>query len=250
MANFLYFLLPIVLTCLQAVNAAQTITVLTMNVAGLPAIINGNGEGDKKQNSLDIGTAFANGNFDVIHAQEDFNYHAYIYKTDTHLFRTATSGGVPFGSGLNTLSNFAFSNLQRTKWDKCYINEGDCLTPKGFTSMTITFDQGKQIDFYNLHADAGDKDGDGEARVSNLAQVAKAIADNSAGRAVIVMGDTNCRYTRAMDKLSDFITASGVADPWVTLHRGGVAPAQGADPLLCADPIPADNSCETVDKIL
>lgn len=250
MANVLFFLLPIFLACLHAVNAAQTITVLTMNVAGLPSAVNGNGEGDKKQNSLDIGTAFANGKFDVIHAQEDFNYHAYIYSTDTHPFRTATSGGVPFGSGLNTLSNFAFSNLQRTKWNKCYLNEGDCLTPKGFTFMTITFDDGKEVDFYNLHADAGDQTGDGQARVSNLAQVAQAISDNSADRAVIVMGDTNCRYTRSMDKLSDFVATAGLTDPWVTLHRGGVAPAQGDDPILCADPIPADNTCETVDKIL
>jgi hypothetical protein len=88
--------------------------------------------------------------------KQDFNYHAYIYETDNHPYRTPTSGGAAIGSGLNTLSNFQFTNFVRTKWGTCSNAEGaDCLTPKGFTSMRVRVDEGVYVDFYNLHADAG-----------------------------------------------------------------------------------------------
>jgi hypothetical protein len=45
--------------------------ILTFNVAGLPAIINSNEvPGDKKTNTLAIGTKFAQYGYDVIHVQE------------------------------------------------------------------------------------------------------------------------------------------------------------------------------------
>lgn len=128
---------------------------LSYNVAGLPPIFNDNGvPGDKGTNANTIGSHLAEGAYDIVHLQEDFNYHAYIYETDTHPYRTATSGGVPLGSGLNTVANYEWTGFSRTKWDECYINEGDCLTPKGFTYMRISLD-GAEVDLYNLHADAG-----------------------------------------------------------------------------------------------
>lgn len=137
--------------------AAQSgsFTFLTYNVAGLPPIFNDNGvPGDKGVNSNLIGEQLARGAYDVVHLQEDFNYHAYIYETDDHPYRTATSGGVPFGSGLNTVANYEWTGLQRVKWNECNLNSGDCLTPKGFTFMTANIG-GVAIDLYNLHADAG-----------------------------------------------------------------------------------------------
>ncbi len=128
---------------------------LTYNVAGLPAFLENNGiPGDKGTNANTIGSKLAKGGYDVVHMQEDFNYHAYIYKTDTHPHRTATSGGVPFGSGLNTVSNYDWSKFTRTTWNRCDLNEADCLTPKGFTFMRLKIDAA-EVDFYNLHADAG-----------------------------------------------------------------------------------------------
>lgn len=40
--------------------------------------------GDKATNSKVIGKGFAEYDLNVIHVQEDFNYHAYIYETDDH----------------------------------------------------------------------------------------------------------------------------------------------------------------------
>ena len=132
-------------------------TALSFNVAGLPQILQGNEvPGDKTANSKLIGSYFAKYGYDLIHVQEDFNYHASIYETDNHPARSATSGGVPFGSGLNTLSNYNWINYQRVKWNTCSDASGsDCLTPKGFTFMRWNPSEGVFIDVYNLHADAG-----------------------------------------------------------------------------------------------
>lgn len=128
---------------------AGEFNILALNVAGLPPILNGNDvPGDKSDNSRQIGRKFAEYGYDVIHVQEDFNYHAYIYETDNHPYRTPTSGGAGIGSGLNTLSNFEFTNFVRTKWATCSNAEGaDCLTPKGFTSMRVRVDEGVYVDF-------------------------------------------------------------------------------------------------------
>lgn len=147
-------LLPLVLQ-LAAAQSTGAFSFLTYNVAGLPPIFNDNGvPGDKGVNSNIIGTKLAN--YDIAHLQEDFNYHAYIYETDKHPYRTPTTGGVPFGSGLNTVANFDWANtFKQIKWKKCNLNSGDCLTPKGFSFMRVEIAPGVEVDLYNLHGDAG-----------------------------------------------------------------------------------------------
>jgi hypothetical protein len=79
---------------------------------------------------------------------------------------------VPFGSGLNTLSNYNWSEFKRITWDDCSNNsKEDCLTPKGFTFMRWNPAPGLYIDVYNVHADAGTTDGDYKSRASNINQV-------------------------------------------------------------------------------
>lgn len=228
--------------------------ILTMNVAGLPAIFNSNDvPGDKATNAGTIGTLFAKYGYDIIHVQEDFNYHAYIYATDNHPYRTATSGGAAIGSGLNTLANFDWINFTRVKWDKCSNASGaDCLTPKGFTYMRMLVSSSSTdgtvaqwVDVYNVHADAGTEADDETARNSNLAQVSAYITAWSEGMPVIVFGDTNSRYTRTADNIEIFGANNGMRDAWVELVHGGVAPSVES---LCANPS-LTTSCETVDKV-
>jgi hypothetical protein len=142
---------------LAASVSSGAFTILSFNVAGLPAILQSNDvPGDKTENTALIGQKFAVHDFDVVHVQEDFNYHATLYANDDHPYRTATSGGAGIGSGLNTLSNFPWAGFAREKWDDCSdASSNDCLTPKGFTLMRVLVDEGVYIDFYNLHADAG-----------------------------------------------------------------------------------------------
>lgn len=181
----------------------------------------------------------------LIHSQ-DFNYHAYIYATDDHPYRTATSGGVPFGSGLNTLANFNWIDFTRIKWDTCSdASSNDCETPKGFTFMRVQIDDGVYVDTYNLHADAGTEDGDETARDCNIQQVANYIDTWSVGNAVMVFGDTNSRYTRTADNIRVFTTQNNLTDAWVQLIRGGVDPT---GETLCDNPSNTTD-CETVDKM-
>lgn len=194
----------------------------------------------------------------MINVQEDFNYHAALYASDTHAFRTPTSGGAAIGSGLNTLSDFPYIDFERVKWNDCNLSGGDCLTPKGFTFMRVRVSDGVWIDLYNLHADAGSEAGDVTARASNLGQLSNYIKASSAGMVVVIMGDTNARYTRFGDSESvhGLLSNNTLSDAWVINIRGGSFPVSGAEALVCPFPFPSGTtqaqmvSCETVDKIL
>ena len=222
--------------------SSGTFSVLSYNVAGLPE---GLSSGNPKANTPIIGQRIRP--YDIVHVQEDFNYHASLYANNTHPHRTPTSGGVPFGDGLNTLSNFPYSDLTRDKWDKC--NGTDCLTPKGFSWSRIRVAEGVLIDFYNAHPNAGTTDADLAARRANISELSRFISTNSAGTAVVVAGDTNTRYTRADDNIRELVSTNGLTDAWVQEERGGVPPAAGSPALVCDDANITD-ACEVVDKIL
>lgn len=233
---------------------AQTtgeLSVISMNVAGLPAFLQGNEvPGDKAENHRTIGRKFIEYGFDIVTVQEDFNYHAALYETATYPYRTPTSGGVPFGSGLNSMSLHPFIDSTRVGWDQCSnFDSADCLTPKGFTLIRVEVSSGREgsayVDVYNLHADAGVTDADLAARASNIRQLSAYIDTWSAGNAVIVAGDTNTRYTRVRDNIRLLSEANGLTDPWVELIRNGEDPSQET---LCSNPS-TTNYCETVDKI-
>ncbi|WP_037629184.1 MULTISPECIES: jacalin-like lectin [Streptomyces] len=217
-------------------------SVLTYNVAGLPE---GLSSSHPATNTPLISPRLAG--YDIVNVQEDFNYHAALYAGDDHPHRTATSGGAGIGDGLNTLSRYPFEDFERVKWKDC--TGTNCLTPKGFTLARVRLAEGVYVDVYNAHPNADDTEDALAARRANIAQLSAFIQANSAGNAVIVMGDTNTRYTRAGDNLRTLVADNGLTDAWVRLVRGGTAPAQGADPLLCPASAPPDD-CEVVDKVL
>ncbi|MEU5108828.1 MULTISPECIES: jacalin-like lectin [unclassified Streptomyces] len=216
--------------------------VLTYNVAGLPE---GLSSGHPEKNTPLISPRL--GAYDLVNVQEDFNYHAALYAGDDHPYRTPTSGGVPFGDGLNTLSDLPYDDFERVKWASC--NGTDCLTPKGFSLARLRLAEGVHVDVYNVHTNAGTTAADLAARRANITQLSDFIAANSAGNAVIVMGDTNTRYTRSEDNIRDLTGRNGLTDAWVQLVRGGSAPPAGSDALVC-DPDHVTNTCEVVDKVL
>ncbi|MFI9767832.1 jacalin-like lectin [Streptomyces sp. NPDC052415] len=222
--------------------ASGSFDVLTYNIAGLPL---GLGDSDPETNTPLIGQRL--GPYDIVHVQEDFNHHASLYAHDTHPHRTATSGGAGLGDGLNTLSHFAFEDFERVDWRDC--TGTDCLTPKGFTLARVRLAEGAFVDLYNVHTNADVTDAALAARRANIEQLSDFIQANSAGNAVIVMGDTNTRYTRAGDNIRTLVSENGLRDPWVDLVRGGSAPAPGSDALVCDAAAPTDD-CEVVDKIL
>ncbi|KAG3066357.1 hypothetical protein JG687_00006755 [Phytophthora cactorum] len=225
----------------------NTFSVMCYNVAGLPAMIS---SGNPSVYSVDMGKRI--GDWDIVNVQEDFNYHAKLYSENKHEHRTPTSGGVPFGSGLNTLSHLPFTSItkmQRVKWNECSnFDNADCMTPKGFTLVEVQLADGVTIDIYNLHTDAGVTDADQKARASNLQQLSNFMTETSADNAVIVFGDTNTRYTRERDTIREFIGGQKLTDAWVQFVLGGVPPEKGA-PIKC-DKATMTNDCEVVDKIM
>lgn len=231
--------------------SSGSFSTLTYNVAGLPEILS-SASTPRDSSTTAIGRRIAP--YDIVHVEEDFNYHAYLYAGDTaHDHRTPTSGGAGIGSGLNTLSKTPYDedDFERVHWNSCQIDSGDCLTPKGFSFMRERLAEGVYVDFYNLHTNAGTNAGDLASRADNLAQLTAFISAHSAGNAVVVMGDTNTRYTRTGDTIAEFGAANGLTDAWVQLIRGGTPPAKGSDALVCDQTGPTvPNTCEVVDKIL
>ena len=224
-------------------DASGSFTALTYNIAGLP-----DGLSSAPTPRAPATTAIGGrlGPYDIVNVQEDFNYHSYLYGADAHPYRTPTSGIAGFGSGLNTLSAMPYDGLRRVTWDRCWIVEADCLTPKGFTYARVRLAEGAELDLYNLHADAGDTDGDRDARNAGYAQLTAFIRAHSAGRAVLVMGDTNARYTTSGESIAAFASDNGLTDAWVKLVRGGAVPAPGSP--TCEGQ--ASASCEAIDKVL
>jgi hypothetical protein len=205
-----------------------TFTVMTYNVDGLPTILKPGG--NPTVYTPIIGQKIRP--YDIVNVQEDFNSHAALYANDNHPYRTATSGGAGIGSGLNTMSNFPFSDdIDRVTWTDSSATDGNNLTPKGFTWLRLRMAEGVYLDLYNVHTNAGDVDAALAARRSNITQIVNYINANSAGNAVMVFGDTNCRYTRTGDTIRDLLNAMG-GDVWVNLIMGGIPPALGAPPLL------------------
>ncbi|MEU0386228.1 jacalin-like lectin [Streptomyces chartreusis] len=234
------------LTATSATPAAAadsgSFNVLTYNIAGLPL---GLGDSDPETNTPLIGQRL--GPYDIVNVQEDFNYHASLYANDKHPYRTATSGGAAFGDGLNTLSDHPFEDFERVKWKDC--TGTNCLTPKGFSLARVRLAEGVFVDLYNVHTNADATDDALAARRANVEQLSDFIQANSAGNAVIVMGDTNTRYTRTGDNIRTLLSENGLTDAWVKLVKGGTPPAQGGDALVCDAAAPA-NDCEVVDKVL
>ncbi len=87
--------------------------------------------------------------------------------------------------------------------------------------------------------DAETTDEDLAARESQLTQLADTILASSNKRPIIVMGDTNCRYTRDNVKtlFIDVLNNDSrftVTDPWITYGRQGLYPTYGTSSLMAS----------------
>ncbi|MCA8924727.1 MAG: hypothetical protein KDD82_23135 [Planctomycetes bacterium] len=196
--------------------AQGSLDLLTYNVAGLPqGLSSSNPVANTPQISPKL-NAYA-----VVLAQEDFTYHTQLMSQALHPYQSSpqpvSSVLRPMNDGLNRFSQPPFSGHQRVTWAVSYGVFGhanDSLASKGYSFARHELAPGVEVDVYNLHADAGSSQGDMDARLQQFAQLAQDMATRSAGRPVIVAGDTNLKDTRPQDMqtLADFLGVLGLRD--------------------------------------
>jgi endonuclease/exonuclease/phosphatase family metal-dependent hydrolase len=220
-------------------------SVITYNVAGLPEIIS-SAVTSRESSIAEIGRRL--NDYDIVHVQEDFNYNATLYESgNSHPYRSAPMGPVPFGDGLNTLSKFPISEVERVEWNDC--TGADCFTPKGFTRSRIQLAHEVYIDFYNVHANAANHPSAAAARCKNIHQLSSYIKTHSKNNAVIVMGDMNAHYCYKSDNIRELLLANDLSDSWVMLKKQGQFPESIVD-LPGDDMLSLTDTCESIDKIL
>ncbi len=256
-------------------NAAQnegTFTVCSMNVDGLPKkilFVTLNGDGPGSDGTKKISAKMATYGWDIIAVSEDFNYHTELMSSLTD-YNCGTHGGKVSGlsnstDGLNLIwkKSVTTTGETRVKWKDNYAsgtfgtgNGADTMITKGFRFYQCTVADGVTVDVYTLHMDADSDAEDIAARESQLKQLAAAIKASNNGNPIIVMGDTNCRYTREnlQTLFIDSINADErftIQDAWIEKVREGNYPEHGAESIVAQDkggtyPYP---DAEIVDKI-
>ena len=150
-----------------------TFSVLTYNVAGLPAGIS--------SSEPDINTPLISpllNDYDIALVQEDFVYHRDLARDAEHVFHSEEKemGEKLVNDGLNRFSQFAFGELARLPWPSCYgdalggtvTGAGDCLAEKGFSAALTDFGLGVDIPIVNLHMEAGDGPEDRAVRAEGV----------------------------------------------------------------------------------
>lgn len=254
------------LLALPVAAQKKTFTVASLNVDGLPPNVKAAGivdvklnpEGPQAAGTAEMSTLISQKGWDFFGVSENFNYNTELMSGLNGVYNCGTYRGaipssvtnvVPYlngtkwfdTDGLNLLwrSNISVSGEEWYLWNKRngITNDGaDQLIAKGYRYYTVRVAPGLEVDVYILHMDAETTEADNQAREIQMAQLVDKILASDNKRPIIVMGDTNCRYTRDRIKelMFDRINADErftMHDPWIDFKREGVYPSVG-DPAI------------------
>jgi hypothetical protein len=232
-------------TACSAAPTSGTIRALSYNVAGLPAGIS--------SSQPEVNTPLISPKlnaYDLVLVQEDFVdpvppadgfdfHHDDLVSAVDHPYRSAPSTP-PLGQdprrptalvadGLNVLSRIALGDTVHVMWDGCFggidtsdHGAADCLSLKGFSLTRLTLGGEATVDVYDLHGEAGETATDQALQVDDYRQLAAFVQRYSAGRAVILGGDTNLHTEQAADRdiWRGLLAATGLADVCDTVACG------------------------------
>ncbi|MDO4491091.1 MAG: hypothetical protein Q4B85_08500 [Lachnospiraceae bacterium] len=255
-----------------AMAAEETVsgsfTAAAMNVDGLPQTILGislNKDGPGSDGTKQISQAIAAKGWDVFSVSEDFNYHTELMSSlgnyTAGKYRGKVSGLTNNTDGLNLIWKNGYTVTGETcvPWEVKYSsgifntgNGADHMIDKGYRFYQMTFAEGVTVDFYILHMDADSDPEDIAAREAELQQMVTAIKKSDNHNPIIVMGDTNCRYTREHLETGfiDAINADPrftIADGWIEKCKNGIYPEYGSASLMVGELGYVDG--EIVDKM-
>ena len=246
------------LSLTSATCAQNTFNVAAMNVDGLPNSILGinlNPDGHGAQGTLAISQKLATMGYDIIGVSEDFNYHSELITYLSEYNYGTYRGGIAAGNYQANISfdtdglelfwrnDFVVSNEHCYGWNQKYgkfTNGADELIDKGFRYYQVTVHDSVVIDLYIVHIDAEVDQQDLAARWSQWSQLASMIISSNNGRPIIVMGDTNSRYTRdrIIDNFIAPLEADGrftVTDAWIEKEYNGIYPEFGSPAMMVWD---------------
>lgn len=270
----------------------KKITVASLNVDGMPKTIslgviniNLNPDATEGPGATLIGKKLKESGFDIVGVSEDFNFHSELWNEawndgkGNHYNATKHRGDISVsnanllnyaskkplfdmdglclfyrinGEGVNVATP---SGESWVAWNDHYgytDHGADGLIEKGYRYNLITLADGTQIDLYTMHMDAETDEGDCKARASQLTQLVEAIKATNNKRPVVIIGDSNCRYTRDVVKtnLIDALNADErftVRDPWIQFGRNNTYPAYGSNAIMASSE--GYRRGEVVDKI-
>lgn len=282
-------LLLCLLCALPIMAQKKTFTAACLNVDGLPPTVKAAGfvnvklnpEGPQETGTLQMSKLVSQKGWDFFGVSENFNYNDQLMSEIGGIYNTGTYRGaipssvtnvVPYlagnkwfdTDGLNLLwrSNISVSDEAWYLWNKRNgITEdgADQLIAKGFRYYTVRIAAGLEVDVYILHMDAETTPADNEAREIQMTQLVDMILASDNKRPIIIMGDTNCRYTRDNLKglMFERINADkrfDIHDPWIDFPRRGVMPDLGAGSIMVPGHFDGTNheafqTGEVVDKI-
>jgi len=241
----------------------RTFTAACYNVDGLPFF---NSDGPKETGSEAMSKLIAEKGWDFFGVSEDFGFH-------DQLISALENYNIGTWRGTVTTKNSSAENMADTDglcfmwkkgievtgekwvgWNKKFgglTNGADECIDKGYRYYCVNIGDGFEIDVYTLHMNSGSDPGHLEARAIQLTQLADAIIASDNKRPIIIMGDTNCRWTR--DGLKDLLFGAVNADPrftmndpWVDYMWNGWQPSAGGS-IMVSDY--GNQKGEVVDKI-
>ncbi|MDO4210044.1 MAG: hypothetical protein Q4E44_10310 [bacterium] len=213
-----------------------------------------NGDGPGAAGTQAIGQYIVNKGIDILGLSEDFNYNGDLivglqnnYQMGTWRGRIDASGifsGLHFNTdGLmfllknqnSSAQKMSYSNETWVQWEESLgglSNGANENVDKGYRFYTVNLGDNVKIDVYILHMNTAENDNQIAVQDRQLTQLANAILANSDGRPKLIIGDTNCRYTR--NKVTDNLITplSGlytIKDVWVEKFRDGKAPEYTPD---------------------
>jgi endonuclease/exonuclease/phosphatase family metal-dependent hydrolase len=180
---------------------ALLITVLSYNVHGLPGLV----VADDPASRMPAISERLNA-YDVALVQESWTHFEALGARATH-GTVERNGGVDTGflfqTGLATFARPRLRAVTRGSLGACagWIDRAnDCLADKGFLRVRLALENGVELDFWNLHLDAGGDASDRAARDAQLRRLAERVRKLSGAGALVVAGDFNLDDTNPADR--------------------------------------------------
>jgi hypothetical protein len=215
--------------------AALVVTVLCYNVRGLPDLVAGDDPASRMRaisQRLDT--------YDVALVQESWAHGEILAAQAGHATRERSGGvdtGLLFQTGLATFARPRLRAVTRGSLGACagwLGGANDCLADKGFLRVRLRLENGAEVDFWNLHLDAGRGAADREARDAQLRRLAERVGRVSGSGALVVAGDFNLDETDDADRalLSRFAGELGLRDSGARSDPDGAFASKRIDFIL------------------